>query len=148
MFQHKITLPTKGLFYKPTLITDLDPTASKLQKEIFGPVLVSLTFRTCQARNPFLVEDLGTFTTGADKHTRGSHRAGEQHALRSRLEVCGATPSISRSTRPTRSRRARCGSTVTTCLTRRWSDFSRTRPRRINTATTSRRPPCPESRWR
>jgi len=31
---------------KPTLITGLDPAASTVQEEIFGPVLVSLTFRT------------------------------------------------------------------------------------------------------
>jgi len=46
VFQPDIPLPTKGLFYKPTLITDLDPAASTVQEEIFGPVLVSLTFRT------------------------------------------------------------------------------------------------------
>jgi aldehyde dehydrogenase (NAD+) len=36
------------LFYKPTLITGLDPAASTVQEEIFGPVLVSVTFRTPQ----------------------------------------------------------------------------------------------------
>jgi aldehyde dehydrogenase (NAD+) len=46
VFQPDIPLPTKGLFYKPTLITDLDPAASTVQEEIFGPVLVALTFRT------------------------------------------------------------------------------------------------------
>jgi len=46
VFQPDIPMPTKGLFYKPTLITDLDPAASTVQEEIFGPVLVSLTFRT------------------------------------------------------------------------------------------------------
>ena len=40
--------PTKGLFYKPTLLTGLDAAASTVQEEIFGPVLVSLTFRTPQ----------------------------------------------------------------------------------------------------
>jgi len=48
LFQPDITLPDKGLFYKPTLITGLDPAASTVQEEIFGPVLVSLTFRTPQ----------------------------------------------------------------------------------------------------
>lgn len=47
-FQPNIVLPEKGLFYKPTLITGLDPAASAVQEEIFGPVLVSLTFRTPQ----------------------------------------------------------------------------------------------------
>ncbi len=46
VFQPDIPLPAKGLFYKPTLITGLDPAASTVQEEIFGPVLVSLTFRT------------------------------------------------------------------------------------------------------
>ncbi|MCL4268823.1 MAG: aldehyde dehydrogenase family protein [Anaerolineales bacterium] len=45
-FQPNIALPEKGLFYKPTLITGLDPAAVTVQEEIFGPVLVSLTFRT------------------------------------------------------------------------------------------------------
>lgn len=45
-FQPNIALPEKGLFYKPTLITGLDPAASAVQEEIFGPVLVSLTFRS------------------------------------------------------------------------------------------------------
>jgi aldehyde dehydrogenase (NAD+) len=46
VFQPDIKLPEKGLFYKPTLITGLDPAAATVQEEIFGPVLVSLTFRT------------------------------------------------------------------------------------------------------
>ncbi|MBU2610110.1 MAG: aldehyde dehydrogenase family protein, partial [Chloroflexi bacterium] len=46
LFQPDIPLPQKGLFYKPTLITGLDPAAATVQEEIFGPVLVSLTFRT------------------------------------------------------------------------------------------------------
>jgi aldehyde dehydrogenase (NAD+) len=45
-FQPNIKMPEKGLFYKPTLITGLDPAAATVQEEIFGPVLVSLTFRT------------------------------------------------------------------------------------------------------
>ncbi len=46
VFQPDIPLPDKGLFYKPTLVTGLDPAAATVQEEIFGPVLVSLTFRT------------------------------------------------------------------------------------------------------
>jgi aldehyde dehydrogenase (NAD+) len=45
VFQPDISLPGKGLFYRPTLITGLDPAAATVQEEIFGPVLVSLTFR-------------------------------------------------------------------------------------------------------
>jgi aldehyde dehydrogenase (NAD+) len=46
LFQPEIQLPAQGCFYRPTLITDLDPAAATVQEEIFGPVLVSLTFRT------------------------------------------------------------------------------------------------------
>ena len=46
LFQPDIELPDKGLFYPPTLLSNLDPAASVVQEEIFGPVLVSLTFRT------------------------------------------------------------------------------------------------------
>jgi aldehyde dehydrogenase (NAD+) len=35
-----------GCFYPPTLITGLSPSAPLMQDEIFGPVLVSTTFRT------------------------------------------------------------------------------------------------------
>ena len=45
LFQPDIQVPDKGLFYKPSLITGLNPAASTVQEEIFGPVLVSLTFR-------------------------------------------------------------------------------------------------------
>lgn len=46
IFQPEIEMPVDGHFYKPTLITNLDPAAQVVQEEIFGPVLVSLTFRT------------------------------------------------------------------------------------------------------
>ena len=46
LFQPDIELPKNGLFYKPTLICNLDPAAETVQEEIFGPVLVSLTFRS------------------------------------------------------------------------------------------------------
>jgi aldehyde dehydrogenase (NAD+) len=46
VFQPDIPLPKNGLFYKPTLITGLEASAATVQEEIFGPVLVSLTFRT------------------------------------------------------------------------------------------------------
>ena len=46
LFQPEIPLPAKGLFYKPTLLSGMEASASTVQEEIFGPVLVSLTFRT------------------------------------------------------------------------------------------------------
>ena len=39
-------LPENGCFYPPTLITGLNPADTLMQEEIFGPVLVSTTFRT------------------------------------------------------------------------------------------------------
>ena len=39
-------LPEKGCFYPPTLLTDVHPAATVVQEEIFGPVLVGMTFRT------------------------------------------------------------------------------------------------------
>jgi aldehyde dehydrogenase (NAD+) len=39
-------LPANGCYYPPTLITGLAPSSTLMQEEIFGPVLVSTTFRT------------------------------------------------------------------------------------------------------
>jgi aldehyde dehydrogenase (NAD+) len=39
-------IPSDGCFYPPTLITGLNPADTLMQEEIFGPVLVSTTFRT------------------------------------------------------------------------------------------------------
>ena len=39
-------LPATGCFYPPTLITGLSTSDTLMQEEIFGPVLVSTTFRT------------------------------------------------------------------------------------------------------
>ena len=41
-----VMLPERGCFYPPTLITGLTPSDRLMQEEIFGPVLVSTTFRT------------------------------------------------------------------------------------------------------
>ena len=46
MWQPTWACPTEGYFYPPTLFTDVAPSASIAQVEIFGPVLVSMTFRT------------------------------------------------------------------------------------------------------
>jgi len=46
MFQPDTALPGRGCFYRPTLITGLSPASTLMQEEIFGPVLVSTTFRT------------------------------------------------------------------------------------------------------
>ena len=46
MWQPSWSCPTDGLFYPPTLFTNVAPSSTIAQVEIFGPVLVSMTFRT------------------------------------------------------------------------------------------------------
>ncbi|CAN5803541.1 aldehyde dehydrogenase family protein [soil metagenome] len=46
MWQPSWSCPTEGCFYPPTLFTDVAPASNVAQEEIFGPVVVLLTFRT------------------------------------------------------------------------------------------------------
>ncbi|MFQ5439085.1 MAG: aldehyde dehydrogenase family protein [Paracoccaceae bacterium] len=46
VFHAPTNMPDRGCFYPPTLITGLTSSARLMQEEIFGPVLVSTTFRT------------------------------------------------------------------------------------------------------
>ena len=46
MWQPSWACPTEGYFYPPTLFTEVSPSSTIAQVEIFGPVLVSMTFRT------------------------------------------------------------------------------------------------------
>lgn len=46
LFQPEIEMPQSGCFYPPTLLTNVQPTAAVATDEIFGPVVVSMTFRT------------------------------------------------------------------------------------------------------
>ncbi len=45
-FQPEGPLPEGGLFFPPTLFTSVAPASELAQEEIFGPVLVSMSFRT------------------------------------------------------------------------------------------------------
>ena len=45
-WQPSWAMPADGSFHPPTLFTDVAPSATIAQVEIFGPVLVSMTFRT------------------------------------------------------------------------------------------------------
>src|ERR1051326_112951 len=45
-WQPSWSCPAEGLFYPPTLFTDVTPAATIAQVEIFGPVVVLMTFRT------------------------------------------------------------------------------------------------------
>ncbi|MBV6456963.1 MAG: NAD/NADP-dependent betaine aldehyde dehydrogenase [Fimbriimonadaceae bacterium] len=46
VWRSSVDLPTGGCFLAPTLITGVSPSSTVAQQEIFGPVLVSMTFRT------------------------------------------------------------------------------------------------------
>src|SRR5579872_4185933 len=46
MWQPSWACPSDGYFYPPTLFTGVSPSATIAQVEIFGPVLVSMSFRT------------------------------------------------------------------------------------------------------
>lgn len=46
IFQSGSTLPEEGCFYPPTLLYSAEPAMRIVQEEIFGPVLVAMTFRT------------------------------------------------------------------------------------------------------
>ena len=46
IFQPDIAMPEGGCFYPPTLLYNTEPAMTVAQEEIFGPVLVSMTFRT------------------------------------------------------------------------------------------------------
>jgi aldehyde dehydrogenase (NAD+) len=45
-WQPSWAVPQEGYFYPPTLFTDVEPASAIAQEEIFGPVLVAMTFRT------------------------------------------------------------------------------------------------------
>jgi len=46
MWQPSWSCPKEGYFFPPTLFTDVSPSATIAQVEIFGPVVVMMTFRT------------------------------------------------------------------------------------------------------
>jgi len=45
-WQPEIQLPSKGLYFPPTLLSNVHPSSIVAQQEIFGPVLAAMTFRT------------------------------------------------------------------------------------------------------
>jgi len=95
MWQPSWACPTEGYFYPPTLFTDVSPAATIAQIEIFGPVLVSMTFRT-----PKESVELANNTP---------------YGL---AQACGPRTSTSRSTSRRSSRPASCGSTRRICSMR------------------------------
>ena len=45
-WQPQIVLPSRGLYYPPTLLSNVHPSSIVAQQQIFGPVLAAMTFRT------------------------------------------------------------------------------------------------------
>jgi aldehyde dehydrogenase (NAD+) len=45
-WQPQIEMPAQGLYFPPTLLSNVHPTSVVAQQEIFGPVLAAMTFRT------------------------------------------------------------------------------------------------------
>ena len=45
-WQPQTEMPTRGLFFPPTLLSNVHPSSIVAQQEIFGPVLAAMTFRT------------------------------------------------------------------------------------------------------
>jgi len=45
-WQPQVSLPSRGFYYPPTLLSNVHPTSVVAQQEIFGPVLAAMTFRT------------------------------------------------------------------------------------------------------
>ncbi|MEM6791518.1 MAG: aldehyde dehydrogenase family protein [Myxococcota bacterium] len=46
LWQPSWSCPEEGLFYPPTVLSDVTPSSTAAQEEIFGPVVVFMTFRT------------------------------------------------------------------------------------------------------
>jgi len=46
VWQPSWSCPAEGLWYPPTLVTDVAPASTLAQVEVFGPVLTAMTFRT------------------------------------------------------------------------------------------------------
>jgi aldehyde dehydrogenase (NAD+) len=45
-WQPRTEMPTRGLYFPPTLLSNVHPSSIVAQQEIFGPVLAAMTFRT------------------------------------------------------------------------------------------------------
>jgi aldehyde dehydrogenase (NAD+) len=45
-WQPQMEMPPRGLYFPPTLLSNVHPTSVVAQQEIFGPVLAAMTFRT------------------------------------------------------------------------------------------------------
>jgi aldehyde dehydrogenase (NAD+) len=45
-WQPQLTMPSRGLYFPPTLLSNVHPSSIVAQQEIFGPVLAAMTFRT------------------------------------------------------------------------------------------------------
>lgn len=102
----------EGLFYPPTLITNVNTASKVVMEEIFGPVLVALPFRT--AKEAISIANNTMYGLAGSVHSEQLPLALEtaKHIKVSLLPGVDSTWIILISLRL-----ARFGSTVTTCLT-------------------------------
>jgi aldehyde dehydrogenase (NAD+) len=91
MWQPSWACPTEGYFYPPTLFTDVSPAATIAQLEIFGPVLVSMTFRT--PAEAVALANNTPYGLAASVWTENINLA-LTWRRRSRPASCGSTPPI------------------------------------------------------
>lgn len=45
-WQPELQMPSRGFYFPPTILSNVHPTSTVAQQEIFGPVLAAMTFRT------------------------------------------------------------------------------------------------------
>lgn len=62
VYQACACIPSTGLFYPPTLITNVDTCSTVVQEEIFGPVVTAQSFRT--AKEAVALANNSTFGLG------------------------------------------------------------------------------------
>lgn len=77
MYQCCSCFPEKGLFYPPTLITNVDTASTVVQEEIFGPVVTAQSFRT--AKEAVALSNNNIYGLGASVWTENMSKC---------LEVC------------------------------------------------------------
>ena len=75
VFQYCACMPSggKGLYYPPTLITNVQSVSTVIQEEIFGPVLAVMTFRT--VKEAILLANNTVFGLGASVWTQDINSA-------------------------------------------------------------------------
>jgi aldehyde dehydrogenase (NAD+) len=80
VYQACACIPETGLFYPPTLITNVDTCSTVVQEEIFGPVVTAQSFRT--AKEAVAIANNTTFGLGGSVWTENMAKSLEVRRLR------------------------------------------------------------------